>query len=600
MSTNEAAHDVDNGREPTGSIVLSAAPDAVEVRRNGGLAALLGAAASAVAIGYLARAVATGSVLDWVLTVVLGVVGVYYLYTFVDARTPLMVADAQGVRVRLGRAWRGIPWGGLATVEVAPRGGFARDGRLTLVPRNPERVLASFDASGRRQGRLAEKLYGSPFAVPLGLSTRVTGVAKDEGADLTTALRQLAGSGARVVELVADQAGAAEPVEVVETHTDEEAAARRLADPRPAIAHAISTVSDALKSRSDARTERRAFAEAEREEARLVAEAAAEEAARPVAASATPSALREARRPRRAEITATVQAPVEPLAGRELRRPGSVDLVEEKVSWGDRVRPLARVRETVEPLVIDDFAVQPAAEPVIGPDLKAARTRIGLTVEQLADRTRIRPHVIESIEVDDFVPCGGDFYARGHLRTLARVLGVDVAPLLATYDERYADAEINPRRVFEAELASGATSSLRATRGGPNWSILVAAVMAVVLAWSIARLVMDDPVEVRTPAISLQAGPDGAGVPNYLGTKPVKVTLTGLEDGAKVVVKDDDGEVAFRGPIGAGAVQELSVLPPFTVKVLDQGAVQVGINGKDKGVLDGATEASSRTFRPKS
>ena len=54
----------------------------------------------------------------------------------------------------------------------------------------------------------------------------------------------------------------------------------------------------------------------------------------------------------------------------------------------------------------------------------------GSRVDQLAERTRIRPHVIESIEVDDFAPCGGDFYARGHLRTLARVLGVDAAPLL--------------------------------------------------------------------------------------------------------------------------------------------------------------------------
>ena len=98
--------------------------------------------------------------------------------------------------------------------------------------------------------------------------------------------------------------------------------------------------------------------------------------------------------------------------------------------WGDRVRPIARAGSSVEPIVIDEYAVEPAEDPVIGPELAAARTRLGLTVDQLAERTRIRPHVIESIEVDDFAPCGGDFYARGHLRTLARVLGIDVTPLL--------------------------------------------------------------------------------------------------------------------------------------------------------------------------
>jgi transcriptional regulator with XRE-family HTH domain len=603
VSTNEAIYDDGHeersrGQEPTGSVVLTAAPDVVEVRRNGGLAALLGGASSAVAIGYLARAVQTGAVLDWVLTVVLGLLGAYYLHTFVDARTPLMVADTQGVRIRLGRAWRGIPWGGLAAVEVTPRSGVARDGRLTLVPRNAERVLDSFDASGRRQGRLAERLYGSPFAVPLGLSTRLTGVSVDEGEDLTTALRQLAGSGARVVELLPDQATPAEPVEVVET-VEAETTAHRVRDPRPVIAHAISTVSDSLRSRAEARAERRTAKQEAAEEARRADERAAEEAAAPVVASPTPSPLREARAPRRAEITATVKPAPDAVDGRELRRPGSVDLVEEKAGWGDRVRPLARVRDAVEPLVIDDFAVQPAADPVIGPDLKAARTRIGLTVEQLAERTRIRPHVIESIEVDDFVPCGGDFYARGHLRTLARVLGVEAGPLLATYDERYADAEINPRRVFEAELASGNTGGIRSMKGGPNWSILIAAVMAVVLAWSIARLVMADSPEVRVPtAPSIVEGPDGSGVPNYLGTQPVKLHLEGLEDGAMVAVRDDEGKVAFRGPIAPATSQELTIVPPFTVVVQDAGAVQVTINGKDKGVLDGATEQSRRTYKP--
>ena len=80
--------------------------------------------------------------------------------------------------------------------------------------------------------------------------------------------------------------------------------------------------------------------------------------------------------------------------------------------------------------------------------------------------------MIEAIEVDDFSACGGDFYARGHLRTLARVLGLDVAPLLEIYDERYADAPIDPRRVFEAELAGAGVASARpaAAPTGRCWS----------------------------------------------------------------------------------------------------------------------------------
>ena len=110
------------------------------------------------------------------------------------------------------------------------------------------------------------------------------------------------------------------------------------------------------------------------------------------------------------------------------------------------------------------------------------------------------------------------------------MLGTDVTPLLAHYDERYADAPINPRRVFEAELGSG--GAIRATRGGPNWSVLIAAVMALVLAWSVARLITDSPVELRDPVPQLStAGSTSAG-------DPVPVVLTAAGGGAEVVVRD--------------------------------------------------------------
>ena len=127
------------------------------------------------------------------------------------------------------------------------------------------------------------------------------------------------------------------------------------------------------------------------------------------------------------------------------------------------------------------------------------------------------------------------------------MLGIDVAPLLTSYDERYADAPINPRRVFEAELATGANGSIRSTRGGPNWSVLVAAVMALVLAWSIARLVMDTPPELRgaTPVLNGSGGPGGAGTAPP--ADPVPVVLTAAAGGAHVVVRDGAGEVVFKG-----------------------------------------------------
>jgi cytoskeleton protein RodZ len=71
----------------------------------------------------------------------------------------------------------------------------------------------------------------------------------------------------------------------------------------------------------------------------------------------------------------------------------------------------------------------------IGPALAEARTEAGMTVEDVSERTRIRRTIISEIERDDYSSCGGDFYARGHIRAIAKVVGADPVPLIEEYDE---------------------------------------------------------------------------------------------------------------------------------------------------------------------
>ena len=70
----------------------------------------------------------------------------------------------------------------------------------------------------------------------------------------------------------------------------------------------------------------------------------------------------------------------------------------------------------------------------IGGALAEARSEAGLTVTQVSERTRIRETIIRGIEHDDYSACGGDYYARGHIRAIARVVGTDPVPLIEEYD----------------------------------------------------------------------------------------------------------------------------------------------------------------------
>lgn len=71
----------------------------------------------------------------------------------------------------------------------------------------------------------------------------------------------------------------------------------------------------------------------------------------------------------------------------------------------------------------------------IGTTLSQAREAAGLSIAEVSSRTRIRTSLVRAIEADDFGPCGGDFYARGHIRAIARIVGVDSRPLIEEYDK---------------------------------------------------------------------------------------------------------------------------------------------------------------------
>lgn len=73
----------------------------------------------------------------------------------------------------------------------------------------------------------------------------------------------------------------------------------------------------------------------------------------------------------------------------------------------------------------------------IGDTLAEARRQAGLTITQVSQQTRVRESIVRAIEQGDFSPCGGDFYARGHIRSIAEVVGVDPVPLIREYDEEH-------------------------------------------------------------------------------------------------------------------------------------------------------------------
>lgn len=567
----------------------------VEVRRNLWLSAAIAVGAGAMAVLFGLRASAGAAPLDWAACGVLAVISLLHLAATADGRAPLLVADGTGVRLRHGADWEGVAWSEVACLEHLPRRTF-RDGHVLVVGRDQEQLV-----------------------VPLTWATRLAGASR---ATLSDELAALSGGRADVVEVVPDGAGEdagaddadSDDLDEADRHDpdhDDEATAEiaRLprpdgasdADPAPGGAPDAGDPGDPAPVGGlddDVTVDDVATGEIEpirdevpaRDTGRTgLISSLVHRGSRGVAApTAGATALQS-------DPSSTALPEQTMLRRVDADDDGAPDADVE--ATGDRVRVIHRSGGTTEEtltVVLEDLRVQPATEPVVGPPLRAAREQLRLTIDQLAERTRIRPHVIEAIEEDDFAPCGGDFYARGHLRTLARVLGIDSAPLVTTYDERYADAPVDPRRVFESELATGRGGAIRGTRGGRNWSVLVAAVMAAVLVWSVARLVMDGPAPIGDAPVLNQSGGIGGAAAK---AETVPVTLTAPGGGAKVVVRDGGGGIVFDGDLAFGQTMELDVEPPVRISSSD-GSVTASLEGADARQLGETGEDASKVLVP--
>src|SRR5215510_7632891 len=73
----------------------------------------------------------------------------------------------------------------------------------------------------------------------------------------------------------------------------------------------------------------------------------------------------------------------------------------------------------------------------LGADRQQARGRAGLSLDDLSARTKIRRHMLESIERNDFASIPGGLLARGYLRAYASEVGLPAEAIAARYQTEF-------------------------------------------------------------------------------------------------------------------------------------------------------------------
>ena len=218
----------------------------------------------------------------------------------------------------------------------------------------------------------------------------------------------------------------------------------------------------------------------------------------------------------------------------------------------------------------------------IGEVLAEARDQAGLSIAQVSEQTRIRQGIIQGIEADDYGVCGGDFYARGHIRSIAQAVGTDPEPLIEEYDQDFSDTGPISATGIEELVAR----SRPPQRPRLNPAVLIAAAVVVVLGVGgyllAAGLGHGSGAAPRAAAPNSLAGQGGgsASPAAAQASKAVVVRLTSPH-GTSVVFTTPSGRYLSRSYAAAGTAVTYTLHRAEHIKLSDPAGVQLTVDGKN-------------------
>jgi cytoskeletal protein RodZ len=238
----------------------------------------------------------------------------------------------------------------------------------------------------------------------------------------------------------------------------------------------------------------------------------------------------------------------------------------------------------------------------LGEVLSSARKDSGISIDDLAAALSIRAGLLTEMERDNFLKCGGDVYARGHLRNIAPLLGLDSALLISLYNAEHSmeSASLNE------QLIENNITKVPHEKKNISWKVPATFSLAILLVVGAVQVVVSNDNETPTPEVVASPTPTEAS-PTPTVTEPT-VDPSAPESAAKVSmvlsasssVRVDiviEGTHVFKGEMLAGESKSFDSDSSISVYFSDAGALDVTVNGENLGRLGDAGEVLRRTFR---
>lgn len=238
----------------------------------------------------------------------------------------------------------------------------------------------------------------------------------------------------------------------------------------------------------------------------------------------------------------------------------------------------------------------------LGTLLRDAREAARLSLEDVSESTNIRVGLLYEMERNLFVHCGGDTYARGHLRNIAQLIGLDPMILITAFNEEHS----SERRAIGDLLSENSAIQMPIEKKAISWKIPAAFSLLILFSLGVVQVVVSNQAdEIITPVVVESATPTPSPTPSATETVSAatnesageKTLILSAVRGNSYIDVIVDGTRIIKGSLFQGDTKTFSGERAISIYLSNPAGIDVTYNGRLLPSLGGQNQEVRRTFR---
>ena len=247
----------------------------------------------------------------------------------------------------------------------------------------------------------------------------------------------------------------------------------------------------------------------------------------------------------------------------------------------------------------------------LGSTIRDAREAARISLESLSESTSIRIGLLTELENNNFSHCGGDTYARGHLRNIANRIGLNPQILLDLYNDQHS----TENRAIQDLLAENNIMQVPREKKTISWKVPALVSVTILFVIASVQIVTSNQDSSPTPAPSVSASksaeptpaPTESSTPTPPPTQspapavtsksgPVELTLVASRGNSYIDIIVDGVKIE-KGSMFQGETKTFKGKKVISIYLSNPAGLDLTLNGKQLAPLGGQNEEVRRTFR---